>query len=64
MYVGIALLPAIHPPGLERFRFPPTVWMVADPDVRLARQWLPGYHLAAGQSWTVVGSLLRMERDG
>ncbi len=41
----------------------PTVWMVADPTVRLARQWLPGYHLAAGQSWPVVGSLLRMERD-
>jgi uncharacterized membrane protein len=42
----------------------PTVWMVADPEVRLAREWLPGYHLAAGQSWPVVGSLLRMERDG
>ena len=40
-----------------------TVWMVADPEVRLAREWLPGYHLARGQSWPVVGSLLRMDRN-
>ena len=41
----------------------PVVWLVADPEVRLAREWLPGYHLAAGQSWPEVGSLLRMEPD-
>ena len=51
------------PAVMAQLRDRPTVWMVADPQVRLARQWLPGYHLAAGQSWPVVGSLLQMERD-
>ncbi len=53
------------PPLMAQLAGRPTVWLVADPTVRLARQWLPGYHLVAdqSQSWPVVGSLLRMDRD-
>ena len=60
----VVLLESPATPALQRQIGPrPTIWMVAAPKVLLARQWLPGYHLAVGRSWPVVGSLLRMDRD-
>jgi uncharacterized membrane protein len=36
------------------------VWLVADPEVTDAERWLPGYHIARGRSWPVVGSVVEM----
>ena len=45
---------------LAALRSRPRVWLVCDPAVRSAAEWLPGFRIASGGGWPVVGSLLEM----
>ncbi len=51
------------PAAMEQLRSYDHVYLAADPKVTSARTWLPGFHIAAGKSWPVVGSLLEMRRN-